>query len=162
MKIRSHKDFFSGLMFLGIGVAFVWGASTYRMGVADRMGPGYFPLILGILMTILGVLITLKALTLKTEEGDRVGPWAWKPMLFILGANVVFGVLFVGLPSFKLPATGMIAAIFALTTIASLAGGQVPLSRSLILAAVLASISYCLSFSLLHLPFPVWPAFITG
>ena len=58
----------------------MWGASTYRMGVADRMGPGYFPLLLGILMTILGILITLKSLALKSENEDRIGAWAWKPL----------------------------------------------------------------------------------
>ena len=162
MKIRSHKDFFSGLMFLGIGVAFVWGASTYRMGVADRMGPGYFPLLLGILMTILGALITLKSLTLKTEEGDRVGAWAWKPLFFILAANLAFGVLLVGLPSLNLPATGMIAAIYVLTFVASLAGRKINLSHTLILATVLAAISYCTFILLLNLQIPVWPAFIAG
>ena len=162
MKIKSHKDFFSGLMFLGIGVAFVWGASTYRMGVADRMGPGYFPLLLGILMTVLGILITLKSLALKSKNEGRVGAWAWKPLFFILAANVAFGILLVGLPSFNLPATGMIAAIYVLTFIASMAGRKVKLSHTLILATVLAAISYLAFILLLNLQIPVWPAFITG
>ena len=106
MKIKSQKDFFSGLLFFGVGVAFTWGATTYKVGVADRMGPGYFPLILGILMTILGIAITFKALVLKTESGDKIGRWAWKPLVCLLGANLAFGVLLGGLPSIKLPATG--------------------------------------------------------
>ena len=46
MKIKSQKDFFAGLMFMGVGVAFAWGATTYNVGNGARMGPGYFPLLL--------------------------------------------------------------------------------------------------------------------
>jgi hypothetical protein len=162
VKINNHRDFFSGLLFLGIGVAFAWGASTYKIGVADRMGPGYFPLILGVLMSVLGIFIILKSLALKTGEGDRVGAWAWKPLVYILAANVAFGVLLAGLPSIKLPATGLIAAIYALTVIASLAGRQFKLTHTLVLATVLAAISYCAFIALLKLQIPVWPVFITG
>ena len=49
MKIKSQKDFFAGLMFMGVGAAFAWGATTYNVGTGARMGPGYFPLLLGIL-----------------------------------------------------------------------------------------------------------------
>ena len=48
MNIKSQKDFFSGLMFLVVGVAFAWGATTYKVGTGARMGPGYFPLMLGV------------------------------------------------------------------------------------------------------------------
>jgi hypothetical protein len=73
MKIKSQKDFFSGVLFMGFGIAFTWGATTYKLGQADRMGPGYFPLMLGILMTVLGILIIVKALVVKTESGDLIG-----------------------------------------------------------------------------------------
>lgn len=162
MKIKSHKDFVSGLLFLGIGVAFTWGATTYKIGVADRMGPGYFPLLLGILMTILGILITVKSLAIETESGDKIGSWAWKPLVCILGANLAFGVLLGGLPSIKLPAAGVIAGIYALTIIASLASRRFKLHQVLILATVLAVGSYLAFIVLLKLQIPVWPAFITG
>ena len=162
MKIKSQKDFFSGLLFLGIGVAFTWGATTYKIGVADRMGPGYFPLLLGVLMTIMGILITVKSLALETESGDKIGGWAWKPLVYILGANLAFGVLLGGLPSIKLPAVGIIAGIYALTIIASLASRRFNLRQVLILATVLAVGSYLAFIVLLKLQIPVWPAFITG
>ena len=162
MKIKSHKDFVSGLLFLGIGIAFTWGATTYKIGVAGRMGPGYFPLLLGILMTILGILITVKSLAIETESGDKIGSWAWKPLVCILGANLAFGVLLGGLPSIKLPATGVIAGIYALTIIASLASRRFNLRQVLILATVLAVGSYLAFIVLLKLQIPVWPAFITG
>ena len=54
MNIKSQKDFFSGLMFMGVGVAFAWGSSGYTIGSSARMGPGYFPLALGVLLAVLG------------------------------------------------------------------------------------------------------------
>ena len=162
MKIKSQKDFFAGLMFMGVGTAFAWGATAYNVGSADRMGPGYFPLMLGILMAILGIVITVKALMLATEDGDKIGRWAWKPLVYILGANLAFGVLLGGLPSINLPAAGMIAAIYVLTIIASFAGKRFRLSSVLILATVLAAGSYLLFMVLLKLQIRVWPAFISG
>ena len=57
MAIKSQKDFFSGLLFMAVGIAFAWGATNYSVGTGARMGPGYFPLILGICMAILGGII---------------------------------------------------------------------------------------------------------
>jgi hypothetical protein len=162
VKIKSQKDFFSGLLFTGLGVAFAWGASGYKLGVADRMGPGYFPLILGSLMIILGVIITLKALVAETEGGDRIGSWAWKPMVFVLSSNLAFGLLLGGLPSLKLPPLGLIVGIYVLTIIASLAGTRFNTRAVLILATVLAAITYVAFIVLLNLQMPVWPAFMTG
>ena len=124
MNIKSQKDFFSGLMFMGVGVAFAWGATSYTVGNGARMGPGYFPLLLGVLMAVLGGVITFKALVVETEDGEKIGSWAWKPLFYIIAANLMFGVLLGGLPSIKLPAMGMIAAIYALTFVSSLAGEE--------------------------------------
>jgi hypothetical protein len=162
MKIKSQKDFFSGLLFMGFGIAFTWGAATYKVGQADRMGPGYFPLMLGVLMTVLGVLIIVKALAVKTESGDRIGGWAWKPLVYVLGANLAFGVLLGGLPSIKLPAFGIVAGIYVLTIVASLAGRRFDFRRALLLATVLAAFSYLAFIVLLKLQIPAWPAFIAG
>lgn len=162
MKIKSQKDFFSGLMFMGIGVAFAWGATTYNVGSGARMGPGYFPLMLGILMTILGALITFKALVVETTGGDKIGKWAWKPLFFVILANLIFGVLLAGLPGIKLPAFGMIIAIYALTFIASMAEAGWKFKSTFILATVLAVGSYVAFVMALKLQFQVWPEFITG
>lgn len=76
MNIKSQKDFFSGLMFMVLGAAFAWGATKYSIGTGARMGPGYFPLMLGILLAVLGGVITFKALVVETEDDRRwaVGP----------------------------------------------------------------------------------------
>lgn len=162
MKIKSQKDFFSGLMFLAVGIAFAWGATTYNVGDGARMGPGYFPLMLGIVMAVLGAVITFKALVVETEGGDKIGSWAWKPLVFIIGANLAFGVLLGGLPSIGVPAMGLIIAIYALTILSSLAGERFKLRDVLILATILSVGSYLAFIVLLKLQIQVWPSFITG
>jgi len=160
--MKSQKDFFSGLLFMAVGVAFAWGATNYSVGTAARMGPGYFPLVLGILLAILGAVITFKAMVVETEDGEKMGPWAWKPLFFIIAANLVFGLLLGGLPSLHIPAMGLIAAIYALTFIASLAGEEFKFKEVVILATVLACLSYVAFILLLKLQFAVWPTLITG
>ena len=162
MNIKSQRDFFSGLMFMGVGVAFAWGATTYNVGEGARMGPGYFPLLLGILMAILGALVTFKALVVESEGGDKIGKWAWTPLVFIILANLAFGVLLGGLPSIGLPPMGMIAAIYALTFISSMAEAGWKFKNTFILATVLAIGSYVAFVLVLKLQFAVWPTFITG
>jgi hypothetical protein len=162
MNIKSQKDFYIGLIFLGIGVAFAWGATVYNIGNAARMGPGYFPLLLGILMAILGAVITLKSIVVETEDGEKIGAWAWKPLFYIIAANLVFGVLMGGLPSIELPAMGMIAAIYVVTFIASLASEEFKFKESVILATVLAVMSYLAFIVLLKLQLKAWPTFIIG
>ena len=162
MNIKSQKDFFAGLMFMGVGVAFAWGATTYNIGTGARMGPGYFPLMLGVLMAVLGAAITFKALVLETDRGDKIGKWAWKPLVFVIAANVVFGVLLAGVPALKIPAFGLIVAIYAVTFIASMAEEGWKVKNTFVLATVLAIGSYLAFVLALKLQFPVWPAFITG
>jgi hypothetical protein len=162
VKIKSQKDFFAGLMFTIVGIAFAWGATTYSVGTGARMGPGYFPLMLGILLAVLGIIVIFTALTIETVDGEPVGKIAWRPLGFIIGSNLVFGVLLGGLPTFGLPAMGLIAAIYALVLIAGLAGEHYSLKASLILATILAVGSYVAFVVLLKLQFQVWPTFITG
>ena len=162
MKIKSQKDFFSGVMFAVVGVAFAWGATTYNVGNGARMGPGYFPLMLGILMAVIGLAIMFTGLTVETEDGERIGKWAWKQVGYIIGANLAFGVLLGGLPSIGVPAMGMIIAIYALTLSASLAGNEFNLRKVLALATVLAVGSYVAFIWALKLQIQVWPTFITG
>lgn len=162
MNIKSQKDFFSGLMFMGVGAAFAWGATTYKVGEGARMGPGYFPLILGVLMAILGIAITFKSLVVETVGGDKIGKWAWKPLVYIIAANLLFGVLLGGLPSIKLPAMGLIVGIYVLTFVASMAETGWKVKNTFILATVLAVGSYIAFVKVLKLQFAVWPAFITG
>jgi hypothetical protein len=156
VNIKSQKDFFSGLVFVVVGSAYALGANNYKIGEAARMGPGYFPLMLGILLAVLGIVVIFKAMVVETMDGDKVGSIAWKPLFFIIVANLVFGILLGGLPSIKFPSFGLIVAIYALVPIAALAGDEFKLKEVLVLATIFAFI-YAL-----NLQFPRWPAFLVG
>ncbi|WP_342128785.1 tripartite tricarboxylate transporter TctB family protein [Hydrogenophaga sp. OTU3427] len=162
MLIKSQKDFFSGLMFAVVGGGFAIGATEYTVGQASRMGPGYFPLILGILLTVLGVLVSAQSFTSQAPDGDKIGKWAWKPLFFVIAANLIFGLLLGGLPSIGFPSFGLIAAIYALVFVASQAGEKVRIKELFVLATILAVGSYLAFIKLLNLQFPVWPAFLVG
>ncbi len=162
MRVKSQKDFFSGLLFIAVGIAFAWGATNYKLGDAARMGPGYFPLMLGVLMAFVGIAVTFTAMTVETEDGERIGKFAWRPLFFVILANLVFGVLLGGLPSIGLPHMGLVAAIVALTFIAALAGEEFKLREVLVLALILAVSCYLTFIVALKLQFPAWPAFIAG
>jgi hypothetical protein len=162
VSIKSQKDLFSGLMVMLVGGAFAWGATTYNVGTGARMGPGYFPLVLGVVLAILGAAITFKALVVETETGEKIGAWAWRPIFFVLGANLIFGVMLGGIPKLGLPPMGLIAGIYTLVIVASLAGERFKLRDVLILASILAVGSYMAFIVLLKLQMPVWPTFITG
>jgi hypothetical protein len=162
VHIKSEKDFFSGLLFVVMGVAFAWGATTYNVGEGARMGPGYFPLMLGIVLALIGAIVLFTSLVVETESGEKIGKWAWRPLFFIILANLLFGILLAGLPSIKLPGMGLIAAIYGLVIVASLADGHFHLRDVLILATALAVGSYLAFILLLKLQIPVWPSFISG
>lgn len=162
MAIKSQKDFFSGVMFMGLGAAFAWGATTYNIGTGARMGPGYFPLMLGVLLALIGAAITFTALVVEAEGGGKIGKIAWKPLFYVISSNVAFGILLAGIPAFKIPAMGLIVAIYALVFIASMAEAGWKFKTTLILATVLAVGSYIAFVVALKLQFPVWPFFITG
>jgi hypothetical protein len=162
VQIKCQKDFFSGLMFMAVGVAFAWGATKYNVGTAARMGPGYFPLMLGAILAGIGMIITFKSLVVESLGGDKIGKWAFKPLSHIIGANLIFGVCLGGLPAIGLKPLGLIVGIYALTFVASSAVPGWKLKPILFLATFLALLSYGAFVMLLKLQFPVWPAYFTA
>ena len=162
MKLKSQKDFWAGIMYMAVGLAFAIGAKNYNIGTGARMGPGYFPLILGILLALIGAGVAFKGLTSGPKDGDPIGKWAWKQVFFVLLANFAFGLLLVGIPSWGIPAMGLIVAIYGLVFIASLAGSEFNAKSVFVLATILAVGSYIAFVWALNLQFPVWPSFITG
>lgn len=154
MKIKSQRDFVSGLMFLVVGVAFAWGATEYSFGSSARPGPGYFPFGLGILLALLGALVLFKALTLESEGGDPIGKIAWRPLLVIVAAVALFGV--------ALPRLGLVCTLPLLITMSALAGNEFHWRDVLISSVVLTLGSWALFIWGLKLTIPVWPVFIGG
>lgn len=163
LRIKSQKNFIAGIMFAAVGATFAIGALNYNVGSAARMGPGYFPLLVGALLTILGMAVAASALgSAVAVDEDKVGKIAWKPLGFIIGANLLFGVLLGGVRAIGLPAMGLMVAVYALVILSCMAGSTFSIKPALILATVLAVGSY-LTFVLgLGLQFPVWPTFISG
>ena len=101
-------------MFIVIGVIFWVGASNYQLGTAARMGPGWFPSVLGAIMTFLGVLIAGLGLKNQAQWAATEGiGWTWKPVIILTVAVVLFG--------FALPTLGMVAAIILLTFLSGMA-----------------------------------------
>ena len=162
MALANQRDFVSGLMFMTVGGGFAWGAVDYEIGEAARMGPGYFPFMLGLILVGLGAMVTIAALRSSPPDGSRIGAIAWRPLIFILGANLVFGALLVGVPALGIPAFGLIVAIFALVIMAGFAREGARIKESLILAAVLAMGSYFAFVKMLNLQFPVLPWFLNN
>jgi Tripartite tricarboxylate transporter TctB family len=162
---KSQKDFFAGLMFIVIGLAFAIGAYEYPMGDSSKMGPGYFPKVLGYILAALGCLVMYFSFTSKAPDGDRIGAWAWRPLGWILLANFVFGALLGGLKmgsSVVVPQMGLVVAIYALVLIASRAAKEYKFWPSLVSATVLALGCYLVFPVLLKLQLPVWPAFLSN
>jgi hypothetical protein len=154
VKIKSQKDFWSGLMFIAAGLGFAAGASNYSFGTSARPGPGYFPFGLGILLALLGALVLFKSLTIETEGGDPVGAIPWKPLGLITLSVVVFGL--------ALPKLGMVVSLPLLILIASLAGDEFRLKEVLINIVVLTLGSWAIFIKGLNLVIPLWPAFMTA
>lgn len=154
LKIKSERDFWSGVMFLVIGIGFAVGATNYSMGVAARPGPGYFPLILSCIMAILGAIILFKSLTIETDDGDPIGAIAWRPLLVVVAAITVFGL--------ALPRLGMAITIPILIIIVSLAGNEFRWKGVLIASVVLTIGSWAIFIAGLNLVIPMWPTFLAA
>ncbi|MDO8375947.1 MAG: tripartite tricarboxylate transporter TctB family protein [Aquabacterium sp.] len=154
MKIKSQKDFWSGLMFLVVGLGFAWGATEYSFGSSARPGPAYFPFGLGILLAIMGALVWFASITVETEDGDRIGSIAWKPLIIITSSVVMFGVI--------LPRLGMVLSLPLLIVVAALAGDEFHWKDALLNVVILTLGSWLIFIKGLSLVIPLWPKFITG
>ncbi len=152
MKIKSERDFWSGLMFLLVGLGFAWGATTYSFGSSARPGPGYFPFGLGILLAVLGASVLFKALTIETEDGEKVGPFAWKPLIVILFSVALFGAI--------LPRLGMLISLPLLIAISSWASDEFSWKATIGNAVVLITMSWLIFIKGLSLIIPMWPTFL--
>jgi len=152
LKIKSQRDFWSGLMFLVAGVVFAVGATNYSMGSSARPGPGYFPLLLSVIMAIIGAVVLFKALVIESEGGDRIGTVAWRPLLVIVAAIAVFALI--------IDRLGMIVTVPVLIAMSSLAGDEFRWRGVIVSAAVLTIGSWLVFVVGLKLTIPVWPALV--
>lgn len=153
MKIKHQKDFWAGVMFLVVGAGFAFGALNYSFGNSARPGPGYFPFGLGILTALLGAFEIGKALLSRASDGD-IGAWPVKPLVIILSAVVLFGLL--------LPKLGLIVALPVLVFVASIPSGEFSWKEVVINCVVLTVFSWLVFVKGLGLTIPMLPAFVTA
>ncbi len=155
MKIKSQRDFWSGLLFVIVGVAFASGSLIhYSFGSSARPGPGYFPFGLGVLLALLGAAVLFKALTIESEGGQPIGAVAWRPLLIVVGAIVLFG--------FALPRLGLAITLPLLIIVSSFASDEFRWRDAILSSVVLTVGSWAIFVWGLSLVIPVWPTFLGG
>lgn len=145
--IRSQKDFLAGLMFMAFGVAALYFGSRYALGTAGRMGPGYFPRLLGGLLVVLGAGVALRSVRLRGSPLPRFG---WRPLLVILGSVVGFGLI-VG-------HAGLFLSTVALIFCSSFASDEFRWKEALGSGIFFALLAIAVFVFGLKIQMPVWPA----
>jgi len=159
MKIGSQTDFWGGVMFAAVGLAFAlvaYGVKLgdlvilpgYSMGTPARMGPAFFPFWLGSILTVIGAAIAIGGLK-KDAKPNAVDKFHWGPIGFVLGAVILFGVLMkpIGMP---------LAGLF-LVFVCSLGSHDFHWRPVLILAVCLVIFSTLVFVYGLKLPIPLCP-----
>jgi hypothetical protein len=119
----NKADLTAGLLFTLFGVIFALSAFGLQMGTTLRMGPGYFPMVLALILTGLGLAIVVSAFA---SVGEALGPFAWRGMILILAAPVFFGLTVRGL--------GLVPSVFVTTLVAALAAPKLRLPSALALS----------------------------
>jgi hypothetical protein len=147
MKIRAPKDFWSGVMFCGFAVVAIFAARGYSLGSAGRMGSGYFPLLLAILLAALGGTLIARSVVIS---GEPLARFHILPLVVIAAAVCLFGVL--------IEPMGLVVSLAVLTLMAALSGGRFRLVETFMLAAGL--IVFCVGVFVyaLGLPLNIWPS----
>jgi hypothetical protein len=147
--IRHPKDFGAGVMFAGIGLAAIVIGSSYPVGTAARMGPGYFPRGLGIILISLGAILVLTSLR---SHGSRIQMGDLKPIAIVLGSVLLFGFTVVPL--------GLVLATILLILVSSTASHEFRWKEALIASVVLAAFVVAVFGYGLKLQLPILPAFL--
>lgn len=160
MKIGHPKNFWGGILFVALGGSFALIARGmklgdnillpgYAMGTPARMGPGFFPFWLGMILLALGLIIAFTGLKTHPNDTGEVEKYHWRPILLVLGAVVLFGIV--------LKPIGMLLAGFVLIVIASLGSKEFHLKPVVILAVVLTIFCAMVFVWGLKLPIPLCP-----
>ena len=151
MRIKNPRDFWSGALFIAFGAFFAGFAQQYDMGTAQRMGPAYFPTILGGLLFVLGAAIGLKGLAAETIDG-QIEPLHPGPIAWVLGAVVAFAAL--------LQPAGLVVALLTLIGVSSFGSHEFKARDTALLALGLCALVLLVFIKGLGLTIPVWPVFM--
>jgi hypothetical protein len=148
VDLRNNKDVLAGLLFILIGAFAVLIAADYPMGSAKRMGPGYFPMVLGAILCLFGAVLTVRGLL----KGEKVsGGWGWKPVALLTFSLVLFGFIVTRL--------GLIPALAVMFFVSALAGREFRFTEVLLLTAVMSVFAVGVFVVLLKMPFQLIAGF---
>jgi hypothetical protein len=142
---RALKDVLAGGIFIALGAAFALGSLTYDIGTPGRMGPGLFPLALGVVLVGLGTLVIGKAFV-AGEEGP-IGDVDWRAVVLITAALLFFGITVRGL--------GVVAALFGASLLSALARSRTSVREALLIASGLTALSVVIFIFALQLRLPL-------
>jgi signal transduction histidine kinase len=131
-----------GAFFIACGVLFGVQALSVELGTWLRIGPGGLPLVLSLLLILLGAIILFSALR---TEGEPLGAIAWRGIVFIILAPIIFGLTVRGL--------GFIGAVFITALFASFASFRMTPLRAIVLSVLLTAFSTAVFSYGLNLPF---------
>jgi hypothetical protein len=151
LRIRNQKDVAAGVAYVLFGAAFSLGALNYRVGDAARMGPGWFPFAVGLLLVLVGVLTALSGLRASAAP-EKVQRFELAPLAWVTGAVVLFGLL--------LKPAGLVVALAVLVVVGSRASHEFTWRGSLATAAALILFSYAVFIWGINLQLPLWPSFV--
>ena len=146
LKIGDKKDFSAGLKFIIMGGFFALWAQNYPMGTAVRMGPAYFPTVLGWILVALGLIVFGRSFVLHGEPLHKTN---WRPIVFILGSLFLF--------AFLLGTAGLVIASFVLMFISAMGGWDFRWKEQLVNAAVMTAANVGIFYYGLALPFKLFP-----
>jgi hypothetical protein len=147
MRISAPKDFWSGLMFTAFAAVALLSARGYSLGSAGKMGPGYFPLLLGGVLALIGVILIARSFAI---DGERLGQLKIVPLAIVALAVCLFAL--------SIEKFGLVVALFLVTVISARASREFRLVEAGLLAAALAAFAVGVFVYGLRLPLPVWPA----
>jgi putative tricarboxylic transport membrane protein len=148
MAIKSPKDFWAGVMFIAFGGGMaVIAVNNYQIGSALRMGPAYFPAVLGGLLGLLGLVLLARAFVLK---GPAVPRFHFRPLALILLAVLAFG--------YSLKPLGLLGASLLVVFISAFGGHEFRWKEVAIVWVLLFIFSVLVFVKGLTLPFPICPS----
>jgi putative tricarboxylic transport membrane protein len=143
--LRSAKDFWAGILYIGLGLSAVIIAREYGMGTALRMGPGYFPTVLGFLLTFIGVISVARSFI---QPGSPIDRFTFKGLLLVLGSTLLFGFIVRG--------AGLVVALPLLVLISAHASVHFHWGPTLVLAAGLTAFCILVFAQGLGVPLPIF------
>ena len=151
LRIRNQKDVAAGLLYVAFGATFSLGALGYKLGEPARMGPGWFPFSIGILLVIVGAITALGGMRATSGE-QKIKRIELRTLAWVTGAVVLFGLL--------LQPLGMVAALAVLVIVSSLASHEFTWKGALANTVVLVLFSLAAFIWGISLQIPLWPSFL--